>query len=97
MFGKSEWCVRKALLPTRYLATRFGYIRGVFRSVGKERALNNKGEVCLEEEVEKRRRSGMTTDEIAQDMGVAPAWVESLVSMVEVEDSSTAEREEAEA
>jgi hypothetical protein len=97
LFGKSEWCVRKALLPTRYLATRFGYIRGVFRSVGKERALNNKGEVCLEEEVEKRRRSGMTTDEIAQDMGVAPAWVESLVSMVEVEDSSTAEREEAEA
>jgi hypothetical protein len=97
LFGNSEWCVRKALLPTRYLATRFGYIRGVFRSVGKERALNNKGEVCLEEEVEKRRRSGMTTDEIAQDMGVAPAWVESLVSMVEVEDSSTAEREEAEA
>jgi hypothetical protein len=97
LFGKSEWCVRKALLPTRYLATRFGYIRGVFRSVGKERALNNKGEVCLEEEVEKRRRSGMTTDEIAQDMGVAPAWVESLVSMVEVEDSSTVEREEAEA
>ena len=69
----------------------------MFRSVGKERALNNKGEVCLEEEVEKRRRSGMTTDEIAQDMGVDPAWVESLVSMVEVEDSSTAEREEAEA
>jgi hypothetical protein len=58
--------------------------------------LNNKGEVCLEEEVEKRRRSGMTTDEIAQDMGVDPAWVESLVSMVEVEDSSAAEREEAE-
>ena len=59
--------------------------------------MSNKGEVCLEEEVEKRRRSGMTTDEIAQDMGVDPAWVESLVSMVEVEDSSTAEREEAEA
>ena len=59
--------------------------------------MNNKGEVCLEEEVERRRRSGMTTDENAQDMGVDPAWVESLVSMVEVEDSSTAEREEAEA
>jgi hypothetical protein len=39
----------------------------------------------------------MTTDEIAQDMGVDPAWVESLVSMVEVEDSSTAEHEETEA
>ena len=59
--------------------------------------MDGKGEVCLEEEVEKRRRSGMTTDEIAQDMGVDPAWVQSLVSMVEVEDSSTAEREEAEA
>ena len=56
--------------------------------------LDSSGEVCLEEEVEKRRRSGMTTDEIAQDMGVDPAWVESLVSMVEVEDSSTAEHEE---
>ncbi len=59
--------------------------------------MDNKGEVCLEEEVEKRRRSGMSTDEIAQDMGVDPVWVESLVSMVEVEDDSTAEREEAEA
>ncbi len=59
--------------------------------------MESKGEVCLEEEVEKRRRSGMSTDEIAQDMGVDPAWVESLVSMTEVEASSTAEREEAEA
>ena len=59
--------------------------------------MNKKGEVCLEEEVEKRRRSGMSTNEIAQDMGVDPAWVQSIVSMVEVEDSSTAEREEAEA
>ena len=58
--------------------------------------MDNKGEVCLEEEVEKRRRSGMSTNEIAQDMGVDPAWVQSIVSMVEVEDSSTAEREEAE-
>jgi hypothetical protein len=58
--------------------------------------LGNRGEVCLEEEVEKRRRSGMSTDEIAQDMGVDPAWVESLVSMTEVGGSSTAEREGAE-
>ena len=53
--------------------------------------MDNKGEVCLEEEVEKRRRSGMSTNEIAQDMGVVPAWVESLVSMTEDEDSSSAE------
>jgi hypothetical protein len=51
--------------------------------------LESKGEVCLEEEVEKRRRSGMSTDEISQDLGVDPSWVESLVSMVADEDSST--------
>jgi DNA-directed RNA polymerase specialized sigma24 family protein len=61
--------------------------------------LDNKGEVCLEEEVERRRRSGMSTDEIAQEMGVDPTWVESLVSMTEDEDTSAANRkpEEAEA
>lgn len=58
--------------------------------------MDNSGEVCLEEEVEKRRRSGMSTEEIAQDMGVDPAWVQSLVSMSEAGESSTAEREEAE-
>lgn len=45
-------------------------------------------EVCLEEEVEKMRRSGMSTDEIAQQMGVDPTWVESLVSMWEDEPAS---------
>ncbi len=59
--------------------------------------MENKGEVCLEEEVEKRRRSGMSTDEIAQEMGVDPSWVESLVSMTEGEDDSAARPEEAEA
>jgi hypothetical protein len=55
--------------------------------------LESKGEVCLEEEVEKRRRSGMSTDEISQDLGVDPSWVESLVSMVADEDSSTMRHE----
>ena len=45
--------------------------------------MENKGEVCLEEEVERMRRSGMATTEIAQKMGVDPSWVESLVSMWE--------------
>jgi hypothetical protein len=57
--------------------------------------LDNRGEVCLEEEVEKRRRSGMSTEEIAQDMGVDPAWVQSLVSMTEGGESPASEREEA--
>jgi hypothetical protein len=59
--------------------------------------LEGKGEVCLEEEVEKRRRSGMSTEEIAQDMGVDLAWVQSLVSMIEVTDNSAASREPEEA
>ncbi len=45
--------------------------------------MENKGEVCFEEEVEHMRRSGMSTTEIAQKMGVDPSWVESLVSMWE--------------
>ena len=56
--------------------------------------MEGKGEVCLEEEVEKRRRSGMSTEEIAQDMGVDPAWVQSLIAMTEAGESSAAEREE---
>jgi predicted transposase YdaD len=59
--------------------------------------LDNRGEVCLEEEVEKRRRSGMSIEEIAQNMGVDPAWVQSLVSMTEAGESSTEERESEEA
>lgn len=60
--------------------------------------MENKGEVCLEEEVEKRRRSGMSTDEIAQEMGVDPTWVQSLVSMTEGNSSEESrETEEAEA
>ena len=59
--------------------------------------MDNRGEVCLEEEVERRRRSGMSTEEIAQDMGVDTAWVQSLVSMTEGGESSAEDSEEAEA
>lgn len=53
----------------------------------------NKGEVCLEEEVDRMWRSGMSTAEIAQEMGVDPSWVESLVSMWEAGNSSEVEGE----
>ena len=49
--------------------------------------LENGGDVCFEEEVEQMRRSGMSTDEIAQQMGVDRTWVDSIVSMVD-QDSS---------
>jgi ribosome-binding protein aMBF1 (putative translation factor) len=55
--------------------------------------VDNRGEVCLEEEVEKRRRSGMSTEEIAQEMGVDPAWVQSLVSMTEDTETSGAHQD----
>ena len=42
--------------------------------------MDNRGEVCLEEEVERRRNSGMSANEIARDMGVDPGWVEALIS-----------------
>ena len=59
--------------------------------------MDNKGEVCLEEEVEKMRRSGMSTNEISEKMGVDPAWVESLISMWGDEEPSAASPGEGEA
>ncbi len=41
------------------------------------------GEVCLEETVEKMRRSGMSAQDISREMGVDPGWVETLISMWE--------------
>ncbi len=43
------------------------------------RGLEDRREVCLEEEVERLRRSGMSTPEIAREMGVDEGWVESLI------------------
>jgi transposase len=42
--------------------------------------VENGGEVCLEEEVERLRRSGMSAAEISRTMGVDQAWVEALLS-----------------
>ena len=38
------------------------------------------GEVCLEEEVERLRRAGMSAAEISRKMGVDQGWVEDLIS-----------------
>ena len=45
--------------------------------------MDGNGEVCLEEEVEKLRRSGMSAPEISQVMGVDLSWVETLLSASE--------------
>jgi hypothetical protein len=51
------------------------------------RNLEDHREVCLEEEVERLRRSGMSTSEIAREMGVDEGWVEGLISMSTDDDS----------
>ena len=45
-------------------------------------------EVCLEEEVARLRRSGMSTREIAHTMRVDEGWVEALISMLADEEPS---------
>lgn len=43
--------------------------------------MEERGAVCLEEEVERMREAGMTAEEIASRMGVDAGWVESLLVM----------------
>ena len=50
--------------------------------------MEDRREVCLEEEVERLRRSGMSTREIAREMGVDKGWVEGLISMLPDDDPS---------
>ncbi len=53
--------------------------------------MEDRREVCLEEEVARLRRSGMSTREIAREMGVDESWVEGLISMLADEDQSAVE------
>ena len=48
--------------------------------------MDNRSDVCLEEEVARLWRSGMSEREIARTMGVNEGWVESVIS--DSEDSS---------
>ena len=42
--------------------------------------MEDRGEVCLAEEVERLRKVGLSDGEIASRMGVDASWVETLVS-----------------
>jgi DNA-directed RNA polymerase specialized sigma24 family protein len=42
--------------------------------------VEDRGEVCLAEEVERLRCLGLSDEEIAERMGVDVTWVETLVS-----------------
>lgn len=53
--------------------------------------MEDKGEVCFEEKVDRLWREGNSADEISEIMGVDRSWVESVVSMISAgEDSSAA-------
>ena len=54
--------------------------------------MERSGDVCLAEEAERLRRSGLGVDEVARRMGVDVAWVETVV--LEHEGDEEAAREE---
>ena len=54
--------------------------------------MEDRREVCLEEEATRLRRSGMSTREIARTMGMDEGWVESLIFMSAEEDASADDR-----
>jgi transcriptional regulator with XRE-family HTH domain len=42
--------------------------------------VEDRGEVCLAEEVERLRRLGLSDEEVARRLGVDASWVETLIS-----------------
>ncbi len=52
-------------------------------SYSGEVGMENYGEVCLAEEVERLRRSGLSNGQIAAKMGVDEVWVASLTATFE--------------
>ena len=42
--------------------------------------MEERGEVCLAEEVERLRQLGLSDEEVASRLGVDAAWVETLIS-----------------
>lgn len=57
--------------------------------------MEKRGEVCLEEEVNRLRRSGMSVQEISDFMGLDPAWVAEIVEMMSDEELPSAEQDRA--
>lgn len=48
--------------------------------------MEEKGELCLQEEVGRLREAGLSGEEIAQKMGADQGWVEAVLSMLDPED-----------
>jgi predicted transposase YdaD len=47
---------------------------------GRGDSLEERGELCLAEEVERLRRLGLSDGEVASRLGVDVSWVETLIS-----------------
>jgi DNA-directed RNA polymerase specialized sigma24 family protein len=54
-------------------------------SIAWKESLEERGEVCLAEEVERLRLLGFSDGEIASKMGVDASWVETVISSGEDE------------
>ena len=61
----------------------------------KGAGMENRGEVCLEEEVDRLRRSGMGVQEISDSLGLEPTWIAEIVEMMPDEASPGAEEDRA--
>lgn len=48
--------------------------------------MEERGEVCLAEEAERLRQSGLSVEDVSRRMGVDAAWVESVVSPCQQDD-----------
>jgi predicted transposase YdaD len=51
----------------------------------QRRGVQDRGELCLAEEVERLRQLGLSDEEVASRLGVDVSWVETLVSPGEEE------------
>ena len=54
--------------------------------------MEEKGELCFQEEVGRLWEAGYSEDEIARRMGVDQGWVEAIVSMIDPPGREDAER-----
>lgn len=57
--------------------------------------MENRGGVCLEEEVDRLRRSGVSVQEISDSLGLEPAWVAEIVEMLPDEETPVTEEDRA--
>ncbi len=53
--------------------------------------MEERGELCLAEEAERLRRSGLQVDEVARRMGVDQAWVETVITTDKEDEGSEPE------